>query len=266
MIFNDRFNLRTARRDQHGAILRDALDLVLKRWYDGADAPLDYRRADHLQVMLSVWQTIIACVDYRTWEIREPDHQRAKRSPHPSQLRIAELAGLLPPGYDRTDPPDRVERAFMWLRRIGVISFTKQHREPKPDGSGWQSTGGALRRLKVKVLCFFGGEFAALVMGQDKANKKHAAQRQQREAEFRSAVESMDDTPLIGRPSPPLPAPEGEGEASAQRYFSRGQPPPDLVEEIMREQGCDWPEAVAEARRRDRERREGVTELRPDSS
>ncbi len=255
--FNSRFHLARPHRDAEEILIWRTMEMFLLRARqvdtDGNALPaLDYRRADHLQVLLSLWLVMIAIVDFKTWKLREPDHDLAKKSPWPTVWRLAELAGLIPKDrpYDPSNPPPCVERAMATFRNMGLIHFTKQERR-LADGK-WESTGGALRKLKAKVLARVGGMFGKLIRSQVHFNKKKKAQQEQAELEEENAIELIDAPP----PSPPA----NEEDADAARYANQrttpGQPAPSEIEAVMRELGtADWAAASLEVRRRHEGRR-----------
>ncbi|HEU0081867.1 MAG TPA: hypothetical protein VFQ87_03270 [Bradyrhizobium sp.] len=256
--FKDRFNLQRSQRDTDGELIRRSLDAFLLRACapDAEGKGLNYRRADHLQVLLSMWLVMLGCLDFKTWRLREPDHELAKKSPSPTVWRLAELAEEIPADrpFDPADPPDCVERALRTFRRT-FLYFTKQERTTK-DGE-WVSTGGALRKLKAKILARFGGKFGRLVRVQQKTNKEQRAQRDQAEAEELTATEEMD------RPPPSPSEKEAAAAAAAERYAhqrtTRGTPSPAEVEAVLAElgidvataTGADYARAMAEVRRRE---------------
>jgi hypothetical protein len=254
--FSDRFDLRRPVRDRWGNVIREALHMFLCRATgrpatrrDGqpfkSAEDLDGRRADHFQTMLSLWVTMIAVADFETWELREPVRELAKTSPHPTMLRLAELADLVPEKHGLTDAPDNVWRARAELENGGILSFTKEWRVEKEDGSHY-SAGGALRRLSHKVLAAVGGPFGREILDQIDATKKKRAQRKQEAAEFKKRVDG-------------LWAAEARAAAAAAAVSSEPAAPAtssaeDIeIDRIHEETGWPFRRCLAEARRRLRE-------------
>jgi hypothetical protein len=244
-IFSDRFNMRRPVRDRWGNVIREGLHMFLCRPKPVAADELDRRRADHLQTLLALWVTMLAIADFDSWELREPDRELAKASPHPTMLRLAELADLVPANHGLSDAPDTVWRARAELERGGILSCTKEWRVEKEDGSHY-SAGGALRRLSYKVLAAIGGPFGRLVLGQVDAAKKRRAQRAQEAAEFKRRVDALwqDEAraaAAAAAPSEPTPPPTSSAE--------------DIEIDRVHEENPGWPfsRILLEARRRLRE-------------
>lgn len=216
---------------------------------DGAPAP-DYerRRADGMEAILRVLLTLIACCDWRTMEIFDPDSRHGK---YLSVARLAELAELPvvlekdEDGREYRDAGDRTERALRSLRAAGVVCFTQQHREELADGRH-VSTGAALRKLAVGFFLKMGGAVKDIFDKRRAKLKRRHERRKERAAaggagadlRFRSAVrDAVNATPAPLEAAPTIPV--------------RGQPPVAIADQVFAEHP-DWGMAaiLEEARKR----------------
>jgi hypothetical protein len=170
-------------------------------------------------------------------------------------LRIAELAEEVPKDHGLTDAPDKVWNARRELDRAGMISFTKEWRVEKPDGSHY-SSGGALRRLGRKVLTAIGGAFGRAVLDEIDEVKRRRARRAQEAAEFKKRVEALwaEERRAQGEPDA-LPAPSTSTEENDECDRVHAENP-----------GWPFSRILAEARRRLREIARAGPQLADDTS
>jgi hypothetical protein len=135
--------LKQRRFDKHGKELARP-----QRRKKGDESPaiprgdLDWRRADGMAVICRVWSVLIACCDWISKEVLEPNRTKGNGSLYLSVARIAEEA-------ECSDA--QAWRALYWLKSARQITFTHQFREELADGTH-RSTGAALRRLSMASL------------------------------------------------------------------------------------------------------------------
>lgn len=227
-------------RDGGTVVLRGFPELLVRPPKRGADESAENyerRRADGMQSTLSVLCTLVACCDWGDHSVRDP------HGGYLSVARLAELADL--PTVDG-EPTDRTERALAVIRCAKILSFTKQHREQKPDGK-FRSTGPALRRMARQ---FFRTLGAATTEIHERRCRKAAARREAEERErgttdlrVRAEVRGIFDQQK-GRPTLAPPA------AST----ASGRTPPELIDAVQAEHP-DWPfsAVLVEAQRRHRD-------------
>lgn len=135
-VFSARGDLRSGKYDRNGVEILPPLPEWLKRppkrGKDESAEDFERRRADGMQAVCAVWLTILGSCDWLTMEVID-----WTKGGYLSVERLQELSEMT---------SDRTWRALQKIKLAGVISFTKQHREKKPDGK-CRSTGPALRRI-----------------------------------------------------------------------------------------------------------------------
>lgn len=235
-VFDARGDLRTPKVDRRGGEILPAFpELLIRPPRRGEDvsqaADFEWRRADGMQAACAVWMTVAACCDWLTMEVRDPKGGLL------SVERLAELAEMT---------IDRTERGLRVLRTAGVISFTKQHREKKPDGS-CKATGPALRRLspgsfhKLGVMLgrYFDGRRAKLGRAKERTDREAYRRGSGADPRSRQMIRNLVSAPEhrthAGAPPPPRP----------------GQVPEDMKAAIAKEHP-EWTfaEILQEGRRR----------------
>lgn len=202
LVYDHRHSLDRALKDVHGHTVLPALPHLRLRPLKGETSEqLDKRRSDFMQGLLAVWLVMLGSISYRSKAVLARAHATAI-DPFMSLRELAELAELVPANYQTTrklsqasgpsievpyrDPGDRVERITRFMRAVGMIAETKQHREEKADGRH-RATGNGIRRVVFKVACYlFGGRFAQV------ARDVHAAAMKKAEAQ-RLAQAAADD-------------------------------------------------------------------------
>lgn len=239
LFFERRRQLRAPYHDVDGNLLLPAIPEFLslppfrrrkgeQKGQTEARDDLNYRRADHLRVLCLVWSVVIACTDWRTKELREPNPSANKGYRFLSVERLAELAGVA---------VWQAEEVLFDLRAAKQITFTHQHREQLADGSH-HSTGAALRRVSLNLLgrtpC------TARVLAWRRAKLDEQQKKRDRQ-QARTGLAA----PIIAaqREAPTVP-----------RRARPDMPPLELVAEVGSEHP-DWSlaDVLAEARRRQRE-------------
>lgn len=223
-VFLARGDLRSGRYDRNGVEVLPPLPEWLvrppKRTKEESGEDFERRRADGMQAACAVWLTILTSTDWLTMEVFD-----WTKGGYLSVERIGELAEV---------SPDRTWRALRTIRYAGVISFTKQHREKKPDGK-CRSTGPALRRVSKDSIRRLGPvtgdrfdkRLRKLARRKEKAKRAaektgyglepHARQLTQ------NLVSATENRRHAAPPSPPLPS----------------RVPPELIDAIAAEHP-DW--------------------------
>lgn len=264
LIYDHRHSLDRPLRDVHGHTVLPALPHLRLRPLQGETTEqLDKRRADFMQGLLSVWLVMLGSISYESKAVLARAHATAP-DPFMSLRELAELAELVDPKYSTTrkltqadgtsievayrDPGDRVERITRFMRAVGMISETKQHREEKADGRH-RATGNGIRRVVFKVACFvFGGRFAQIARDVHGAAMKKKEQRRLAQAEaddqFRAALGSYGNRQGLDELT------IGEPDTSPPAARAPGQPDPVLLD-LVHDEHPDWdyPRLAAEARR-----------------
>jgi hypothetical protein len=153
LFFQRRRQLRAPYFDADGNLLLPAMPEFLSRLpvkYRKGDRKgtleqrpdLNFRRADGCAKLCRIWSVVLACTDHLTKEIREPNPSAHGGHRYLSVARLADEA---------TVDAWEAERGLHWLRAAKQITFTKQFREERPDGSH-RSTDAALRRVSYNSL------------------------------------------------------------------------------------------------------------------
>jgi hypothetical protein len=237
MIFDHRASLNAPIRNAHGNIIVRALPELLLRPYAGESAAaLEQRRADWMQRVLSVWVAGIACTDFGSKLLRNPEFEKPGADPLLSMHRWALEAGL--PEDEYKDPVNGIERAVRFLGHIGFISKTIQCRAKKPDGS-IRSYGAARRRVAFKWLYSIGGEVERV------ARETHAERVRKAENERLAQKEKDDAFTAAAAQLYPDPA-DADDDAKTIPQFAAPvaePPPPDpdaLLFAIVEREHPDW--------------------------
>lgn len=235
-VFSARGDLRSGKYDRNGVEILPPLPEWLvrppKRGKTESAEDFERRRADGMQAVCAVWLTILGCCDWLTMEVMD-----WTKGGYLSVERLQELSEMT---------SDRTWRALQKIKCAGVISFTKQHREKKPDGK-CRSTGPALRRVSkdsIKRLGPVTGERFDKRLRKLK-RRKEKAQRKAEEKGYgmepharqltRNLVSAQENRGRAAPPSPPLPS----------------RVPPELIDAIAAEHpNWNFGRIVTEGRRR----------------
>lgn len=237
IIYQDRDNLGVERRDPCGRVIRPALpQILMHRAPREGQVAYVRRRRDYMNGLLSVLGTQLTTLDFHDLSLREPDHELAKSEPNLSVRRLAERSA---------QSVATVDRALEWERRVGLITYTRQQRVKKFEGSK-----AAFRRHSASRFGLLGPQLARLL---NKAHDKALAERKAERAEAKAANAAFEkavaeiDRSLI----PPAPPPAEPDPPSAGRV--KGQPLPATCDRIAHEHEGDptwgYAEVLAEARR-----------------
>ncbi len=205
-VFLARGDLRSGKYDRNGVEtlppLPEWLKRPPKRGKDESAEDFERRRADGMQAACAVWLTILGCCDWLTMEVID-----SSKGGYLSVERLQELSEMT---------SDRTWRALQKIKCAGVISFTKQHREKKPDGK-CRSTGPALRRISKDSIRRLGpvtGERFDRRLVKLKRRKERDARKAEKkgyglEPHARQLTRNLVTAPEARRqdapPSPPLP-------------------------------------------------------------